>query len=72
MTNELKISFEVHRRTAVPQIGARRKVQVNGRPETLYVRHVDVSAYKVFTDTGKIVKLYKGTATLGDNDSLFG
>lgn len=71
MTNEVVVRFEVKRRSDVPQVGARKSVRVNGRMETLYIRHVNVAVRKWQDDDGHIEVLYQGTATMGDHGSLF-
>jgi hypothetical protein len=60
MTETLEIEFRTDRLGDVPVVGKRKKVRVNGRPETLYVRSVNCTAKKWEPGVVEFV----GTATL--------
>lgn len=72
MTNEATVKFDVTRSADVPRPGQRKTVRVNGRPEVLYVKDVDVEAYRrVDWPTERSLGLgWRGTYTLVEFHTL--
>ena len=50
MTNKLEFEFLVNKQKDVPKVGTRKRVKVNGKPETMYVYSVDVQATKSYDE----------------------
>ena len=42
--SDVTVKFSTGRVEHIPRIGQRKRVRVNGRPETLYVKRVEVEA----------------------------
>ena len=60
MTNETVVSFETTTTADLPSVGQRKRVRLNGKVETLYVREVNVRCSNSYADP----KLFRGTYTL--------
>lgn len=68
MTENLTIQFDTEHESGIPKVGRRRRVQVNGKPETLYVRSVHVEAIRPFGE--RKPRAYIGTAVLTTRSGL--
>lgn len=60
MTKEVTIDFDVTAERDIPRVGHRKMVRLNGRPEVMWVKSVDVRAER--WEPG--VVSFVGTATL--------
>jgi hypothetical protein len=76
-TTSVKVDFTTRKTGDIPRVGQRKSVRVNGRIEKLYVRHVEVTAFKdyEFPDgadgRGRVFTEYQGTAIMCEHDRLY-
>lgn len=67
MSQEIQVKFDTQRFSEVPRVGQRKRVQVNGRVETKYVKRIEVEARKFYAESLR----YRGVYWLTDYSDLW-
>ena len=64
MTETTTVEFSTKKLSDIPHVGQRKRVRVNGHPETLYVREVRSRVRGYYDDAGLYRRELEGQYTL--------